>query len=483
VPAATLHEHALPLAEDDDRPDRHGKWRSSGAALPPAFPVLMVLDEFAGLKRMEVIEHAAAQIASYGVKPFFVLQSLEQLKAVYKDNWETFLSNSGLKVFFSLDDHFSREYVSKLVGETEVIREVRSASDSESEIGKRFAQHGTSASRSSSVSEGTNRSATDSVSGGTNSSVSRSKGRSWGQSWTPKGLFGIPKNEQDSRGRNFSTSRTEGNIARMVAFGQRRHVARHVGIIWTTSSETYGTTEGTSTIRTTGASEPSRSGHWLRLTRSGIYSPEIDDAEQIIYPGLALIVISGERTIALQRVNYLEDCEFCQAVRASSRYPSLLSWKELTVSFLGLGPYSDFLVSAGIPRKITGWLVNVGQIVSRGEAVVSLGVQDTTVYIRSPYTGMITKLQGEDSKGAFSSFFRSQILRGSRTRDLSIRGARRFRAESGRANQGANVQGAAFDPAGGWSGSAFPDRVNRDATAWSTGLHRDIGVLGFSKGC
>ena len=58
-------------------------------------PVLMVLDEFAGLKRMEVIENAVAQIAGYGVKLFFVLQSLEQLKAVYKDNWETFLANSG----------------------------------------------------------------------------------------------------------------------------------------------------------------------------------------------------------------------------------------------------------------------------------------------------------------------------------------------------------------------------------------------------
>ena len=44
-------------------------------------PVLMVLDEFAGLQRMEVIENAVAQIAGYGVKLFFVLQSLEQLKA------------------------------------------------------------------------------------------------------------------------------------------------------------------------------------------------------------------------------------------------------------------------------------------------------------------------------------------------------------------------------------------------------------------
>ncbi len=104
-------------------------------------PVLMVLDEFAGLKRMEVIENAVAQIAGYGVKLFFVLQSLEQLKAVYKDNWETFLANSGLKVFFNLEDNFSRDYVSKLIGETEVMREVRSESESKARIRKHVPQH------------------------------------------------------------------------------------------------------------------------------------------------------------------------------------------------------------------------------------------------------------------------------------------------------------------------------------------------------
>ena len=95
-------------------------------------PVLMLLDEFAGLKRMEVIENAVAQIAGYGVKLFFSLQSLEQLKGAYKENWETFLANSGLKVFFNLEDNFSRDYVSKLIGETEVVREVRSSSEGES---------------------------------------------------------------------------------------------------------------------------------------------------------------------------------------------------------------------------------------------------------------------------------------------------------------------------------------------------------------
>src|ERR1035441_4535193 len=135
-------------------------------------PVLMVLDEFAGLKRMEVIENAVAQIAGYGVKLFFVLQSLEQLKAVYKDNWETFLANSGLKEFFNLEDNFSRDYVSKLIGETEVIREVRSESDSTSQS----ESHGRSSSTGVSESDGTNSSVNSGTSGGSN--WSRTKGKS-----------------------------------------------------------------------------------------------------------------------------------------------------------------------------------------------------------------------------------------------------------------------------------------------------------------
>ena len=156
-------------------------------------PVLMVLDEFAGLKRMEVIENAVAQIAGYGVKLFFVLQSLEQLKAVYKDNWETFLANSGLKVFFNLEDNFSRDYVSKLIGETEVIREVRSESESASESESTFAQHvgsqsesrGRSSSTGTSETEGTN----SSVSTGKSWGINSSEGRSWNFNWRPGGFL------------------------------------------------------------------------------------------------------------------------------------------------------------------------------------------------------------------------------------------------------------------------------------------------------
>ena len=375
------------------------------------FPVLMVLDEFAGLKRMEVIEHAVAQIAGYGVKLFFVLQSLEQLKAVYKDNWETFLSNSGLRIFFSLDDHFSREYVSKLVGETEVIREVRSASESESESESVSHSTGSSVTRGRSVSEGTNRSGSDSESTGTNSSISRTKGRSFGSSWSPAGLFGLgEKNKQYNRGRNRSTSHTEGTSrgwSHSDTEGSSRGTSDSYG---SSTSETEGTTHGTSRSRTMGSSETIQKRALVTPDEIGHLFARISDFDRIGYPGLALVMISGERAIALRRVNYFEDYEFARRFEPHPDYPALPDWKDLSVSILGLAPYTDFLVAAGAKREVRGRVVDVGQIVSGGEPVVSLQVQDSIVNIRSPYAGMITKVGGKDSKGEVTLFFSLRYL-------------------------------------------------------------------------
>jgi type IV secretory pathway TraG/TraD family ATPase VirD4 len=101
-------------------------------AAPPAngAPVLMVLDEFPALRRMRVLEDAAAQMAGFGVKFMFVCQTLAQLKDIYRDNWETLVANSGLKIFFGNDDHFTREYASKLIGDHEVVRTTGSGSES-----------------------------------------------------------------------------------------------------------------------------------------------------------------------------------------------------------------------------------------------------------------------------------------------------------------------------------------------------------------
>ncbi|WIY52054.1 type IV secretory system conjugative DNA transfer family protein [Devosia sp. YIM 151766] len=118
----------------------------------PEHQVLMVLDEFPALRRMKVIENAAAQIAGYGVKLMFVAQTLAQLKDIYKDNWETLVANAGLKLFFGNDDHFTRQYASKLMGELEVRRWGKTESDTQ---GTSHSEgHGTHSGKYGSVTQG-----------------------------------------------------------------------------------------------------------------------------------------------------------------------------------------------------------------------------------------------------------------------------------------------------------------------------------------
>jgi type IV secretion system protein VirD4 len=87
-------------------------------------PVLAILDEFATLGHMPVLEAAVGYMASFGLKLWAVLQDLPQLKRHYPASWETFLGNAGLLQVFGNADQTTLDYVSKRLGELEVIREV-----------------------------------------------------------------------------------------------------------------------------------------------------------------------------------------------------------------------------------------------------------------------------------------------------------------------------------------------------------------------
>jgi type IV secretion system protein VirD4 len=85
-------------------------------------PTLLLLEEFAVLQHMESVEKAAGQIAGFGVKLWAILQDLGQLKAIYKERWETFLGNAGITTWFGLNDQTSLEYVSNRLGDTHFVR-------------------------------------------------------------------------------------------------------------------------------------------------------------------------------------------------------------------------------------------------------------------------------------------------------------------------------------------------------------------------
>jgi type IV secretory pathway TraG/TraD family ATPase VirD4 len=359
-------------------------------------PILMVLDEFAGLKRMEVIETAAAQIAGYGVKLFFVLQSLEQLKAVYKDNWETFLANSGLKLFFNLEDNFSRDYVSKLIGETEVIREVRSETDSTG----RSESQSRSSSTAISESEGSNSSTSSGTSGGTNWSRTKGKTKNYGQSWTPVKIFfgaGVMKgNLQRNNSRSFSDSLSTGG-SKGWSEGRSDGVSHG-----TSRSQTEGTSEttGTSESRSEGTSETIQKRALVTPDEIGQLFARIDDRGQPAYPGLALVVIAGAPPVALRRVNYYEDFQFMGLFDPNPDYPQSTGPKELTVGADGMLRWRWYFENKLL--KLGPWEIAQGLTVEGGFAAAPLLTSADVAFgnLRAPRAGMISAVT---SPAAFGS--------------------------------------------------------------------------------
>lgn len=101
-------------------------------------PVLAILDEFAQLGRLGAIENAMSLAAGYGLQLWPILQNLGQLRELYGDAWESFLSGAGVRQFFTPRDVFTAEYVSKLCGQTTV----RNVSHSSHEISQDQVENG-----------------------------------------------------------------------------------------------------------------------------------------------------------------------------------------------------------------------------------------------------------------------------------------------------------------------------------------------------
>lgn len=85
----------------------------------PKNPVLFLVDEFAALGYMEVIETGIGYLAGYGVTVWTFLQDLSQLKAIYK-KWESFIANCAVRVAFGTNDFETAKVLSDMLGNTTI---------------------------------------------------------------------------------------------------------------------------------------------------------------------------------------------------------------------------------------------------------------------------------------------------------------------------------------------------------------------------
>ena len=371
-------------------------------------PVLLMLDEFAGLKRMEEVEKAVAQTAGFGVKMFFVLQSLEQLKATYKDNWETFLANSGLKILFNLGDHFSRDYVSKLIGEMELSRETANRSDTQSENESMALGASSNRTTSRSVASGTSHTVTD----GTNHGESHTSGISSGMSFlapAPLNMFG-PKLAGLNAGTQSSDTQSSGR-SHSEAIGTSTTETNSESDAWGNSMTA---TRGNGASRMAGTSETLHRRALIHPDEIGRQFARVEPGEPA-YPGLALVLVDGRQPAPVRRVNYYEDYEFTGLFDAHPDHdvPRLVRqswggrqvmqlWSEFTGNGGGAKGRSKVMwADEGDGRPAAArWLVRRGEplmyvpVVRLGQSKFDLAA------VRAPRTGVIVERARQTGGGS-----------------------------------------------------------------------------------
>jgi type IV secretion system protein VirD4 len=90
----------------------------------------VMLDEFARLGHLEPVENAFTLAAGYNVQIWPFVQDLSQLKQTYGDRWESFIANAGVVQWFTPNDHFTAEYLSKRIGKTTIATQTSNVTES-----------------------------------------------------------------------------------------------------------------------------------------------------------------------------------------------------------------------------------------------------------------------------------------------------------------------------------------------------------------
>jgi type IV secretion system protein VirD4 len=86
-------------------------------------PVLFLLDEAATLGRIKALEDAVSLVRGYGVRFWFIFQSLGQLTKCFGDQASDFLNNFDTQQFFGVNTVQTAEEISKRIGDATVLVE------------------------------------------------------------------------------------------------------------------------------------------------------------------------------------------------------------------------------------------------------------------------------------------------------------------------------------------------------------------------
>ena len=86
-------------------------------------PIFFILDEFANIGRIPDFDKKISTSRSRKISFSVILQNLDQLEAVYKDNYETIMGNCDTHLFLGSNSQKTVEYFSKALGEKTITRD------------------------------------------------------------------------------------------------------------------------------------------------------------------------------------------------------------------------------------------------------------------------------------------------------------------------------------------------------------------------
>jgi len=89
---------------------------------PHKYQLLMLIDEFPSLGRLDVFQESLAYIAGYGIKAYLIMQDIGFLLSTYTHD-ETIISNCHIRVAFAPNKIETAEWLSRMTGTTTIVKE------------------------------------------------------------------------------------------------------------------------------------------------------------------------------------------------------------------------------------------------------------------------------------------------------------------------------------------------------------------------
>lgn len=98
------------------------RYKDGQPLMPHRHRLLMMLDEFPSLGRLQIIQDALPKCAGYGIKAFLAAQSREQMFNAYGAH-QSITSNCHVRIVYAPNEWESAEWISRMIGNTTIVKE------------------------------------------------------------------------------------------------------------------------------------------------------------------------------------------------------------------------------------------------------------------------------------------------------------------------------------------------------------------------